>query len=74
MAGGDFGNQLPALVKSGVVPMRVVDEAVRRVLRIKFEAGLFDNPYTDPRRAQGDILSPENLQVARKWRRNPSCF
>jgi len=66
MAGGDFGTQLPALVKSGAVPMTVLDEAVRRVLRIKFQAGLFDNPYTDPRRAHDDVLSSANLQVERK--------
>jgi beta-glucosidase len=66
MAGGDFGTQLPALVKSGAVPTSLLDEAVRRVLRIKFQAGLFDNPYADPRRAENDILSPANLEVARK--------
>ncbi len=66
MAGGDFGTQLPGLVKSGAVPMSVLDEAVRRVLRVKFEAGLFDNPYTDPRRAHDDVLSSANLQVERK--------
>ena len=66
MAGGDYGTQLPALVKSGAVPMSVLDEAVRRVLRVKFEAGLFANPYTDPRRAHDDILSSANLQVERK--------
>jgi beta-glucosidase len=66
MAGGDFGSQLPTLVKSGAVPMSVLDEAVRRVLRIKFQAGLFDNPYTDPRRAHSVILSPANLQIERK--------
>ena len=66
MAGGDFGSQIPALVKAGLVPMSRLDDAVRRVLRIKFEAGLFDNPYADPRRAQSDILSQANLQVARK--------
>ncbi len=66
MAGGDFGTQLPALVKSGAVPMSVLDQAVRRVLRIKFQAGLFANPYTDPRRAHDVILSPANLQVERK--------
>ncbi|MGH9511013.1 MAG: beta-glucosidase BglX [Terriglobales bacterium] len=66
MAGGDFGTQLPFLVKSGAVPMSVLDEAVRRVLRVKFEAELFDNPYTDPRRAHDEILSPANLQLERK--------
>ena len=66
MAGGDFGTQLPALVKAGAVPVSVLDEAVRRVLRIKFQAGLFANPYTDPRRAHDAILSSANLQVERK--------
>ena len=39
---------------------------MRRVLRAKFKAGLFDNPYTDPKRAQSEILAPENLATARK--------
>jgi beta-glucosidase len=46
--------------------MSVLDEAVRRVLRAKFEAGIFDNPYTDPKRAASEILSAENRAVARK--------
>jgi beta-glucosidase len=39
---------------------------VRRVLRVKFAAGLFDHPYTDPAREKTEILTPENLRVARK--------
>ena len=66
MTSGAFGNQIPALVKAGKLPMSVLDEAVRRVLRIKFRAGLFDHPYTDPKRAQTALLTPENRQVARK--------
>jgi beta-glucosidase len=66
MADGVYGKQLPALVESGKVPRSVLDEAVRRVLRLKFKAGLFEHPYTDPKRAQADILSPENLAVARR--------
>jgi beta-glucosidase len=66
MADGDYIKQLPALVQSGKVPMSVLDEAVRRVLRSKFRSGLFDHPYTDQKRAETDILSPENLEVARK--------
>lgn len=57
---------IPELVRSGKLPEIVVDEAVRRVLRVKFEAGLFDHPYADPNREKTDILTPENLQVARK--------
>ena len=66
MADGLYGKSIPGLVQSGKLPISVVDDAVRRVLRAKFEAGLFDNPYTDPKRAQTDILSPENRAAARK--------
>jgi beta-glucosidase len=40
-----YDTQLPALVHSGQVPISVVDEAVRRVLRVKFALGLFEHPY-----------------------------
>jgi beta-glucosidase len=42
-----YDTQLPALISSGQVPMRVVDEAVRRVLRVKFATGLFEHPYAE---------------------------
>lgn len=42
-----YGKLIPKLVKSGQLPLKVVDEAVRRVLRIKFALGLFENPYVD---------------------------
>ncbi len=40
-----YDTQLPALIKSGAVSMATVDEAVRRVLRVKFAMGLFEHPY-----------------------------
>jgi beta-glucosidase len=40
-----YDTQLPALVKSGVVSIATVDEAVRRVLRVKFALGLFEHPF-----------------------------
>ncbi len=43
--------ELPALVKSGQVPEALIDQAVARMLRAKFELGLFDHPYVDPKRA-----------------------
>lgn len=44
-----FLAHLPALVRSGAVPEARVDDAVRRILRLKFELGLFDHPYVaDP--------------------------
>jgi len=66
MADGDYLKSIPALVKSGKLPMSVLDEAVRRVLRIKFEAGLFEHPYFDPQREQTDIYTSENLLLSRK--------
>jgi beta-glucosidase len=47
MATGIFLSQIPDLVKKGVVPMATLDEAVRRVLRLKLALGLFDSPYSD---------------------------
>lgn len=40
-----YDTQLPDLIRAGQVPMSVVDEAVRRVLRVKFALGLFEHPY-----------------------------
>jgi len=48
-------------------PPGELDEAVRRILRIKFLAGLFDQPYVDPERAKVDILTPENRALARRF-------
>jgi beta-glucosidase len=42
-----YDTQLPELIRSGQVPMSVVDEAVRRVLRVKFATGLFERPYAE---------------------------
>jgi len=66
MVDGAYIKSIPDLVKSGKLPRSEVDEAVRRVLRVKFKAGLFDRPYADANREKTDLLTPENLQVARK--------
>ena len=42
-----YDTQLPELIRSGQVPMSVVNEAVRRVLRVKFATGLFERPYAE---------------------------
>jgi len=66
MADADYIKYIPELVRSGKLPTAVLDEAVRRVLRVKFKAGLFEHPYADPKREKTDILTPDNLEVARK--------
>ncbi len=59
-----YDAQLPALVKSGRVPMTVVDEAVRRVLTLKFALGLFDHPFTEGPEVTGAI--PEHRPLVRR--------
>jgi beta-glucosidase len=46
--------------------MARINDAVRRILRIKFRAGLFDHPYVDPSQAGAAQLKPENVAIARK--------
>ena len=54
-----YRTELPALVRSGAVPQAVLDDAVRRILRVKFALGLFDHPYTagERRRRKTDSAS-----------------
>lgn len=44
---GDAFRKLPKYVASGELDERLIDESVRRVLRVKFEYGLFEHPYID---------------------------
>ncbi len=55
----------PALVRRGAISAAVVDEAVRRVLRLKARAGLFDRAYADPARERDTIMKPEFRAAAR---------
>lgn len=55
---------LKEAVENGKVSDKVLDEAVGRVLRLKFELGLFDNPYVDPQAAAAEVRKAENIEVA----------
>ena len=55
---------LVSLVREGKVQEALVDEAVRRVLRLKFEAGLFENPYADAERAVKIVGNAEARALA----------
>jgi beta-glucosidase len=56
---------LPQLVKEGKVSIKLVDDAVRRILRKKFELGLFDDPYrfSNEQREKAVLNSPENKKA-----------
>src|SRR5260370_7110129 len=57
-----FSRYLLELVRSGEVPQETIDQAVRRVLRVKFALGLFDHPYT-PEPASGGKPQPDSADV-----------
>jgi beta-glucosidase len=46
MEGNLYATTIAAQVRSGKIPESVLDEAVRRILRVKFALGLFEHPYT----------------------------
>jgi beta-glucosidase len=61
----DFILPLRELVKEGKVPLKILDDRVRDVLRVKFTTGIFDHPYIeDANKTKAIVNSTENRQVA----------
>jgi len=62
-----YVGHLASLVRAGDVDESYVDDAVRRVLRLKHRLGLFDDPYrySDPEREKATLSSAEHLAAAR---------
>jgi beta-glucosidase len=60
----DFGARL---LDEGRISMRRINDAVRRILRVKFRAGLFENPYApvEPDKAEAEMLKPDAVAAAR---------
>ena len=58
--------ELTGLVESGRVSQDELDAAVRRILTVKIEGGLFEAPYVDPRKADGLTATPEAVALARE--------
>lgn len=56
----DYILPLRELVREGKVPIRIIDDRVRDVLRVKFWLGLFDDPYFEDK---GVVMSPANLAI-----------
>lgn len=67
MESNAYRNNLAQLVKDKKVPVSLVDEAVRRVLRKKFELGLFEDPfkYSNAERERKELNNPAHLDAAR---------
>lgn len=64
MDSGIYQKYLPQLVRCGKVPERLIDDAVRRILALKFALGLFDHPYISPSERDAELLSQENQELA----------
>ena len=67
MEGRAYEKGLEQLVKDGKVAEKLIDEAAKRILRIKFKLGLFDNPfkYCDEEREKKEVYTEENISIAR---------
>ena len=61
-----YVSKLVGLVESGKVNEKLLDDAVRRILRVKYELGLFDDPYKycDQDRSDAELGSAENMDFA----------
>lgn len=67
MTSNTYIKYVEELVKSGEISEKVLDRAVADILRVKFELGLFDNPYkTDEEREKKAMLKPEYRTLARE--------
>lgn len=65
--GGDaFGRNLKQAYEEGLITMDDLDRAVSNVLRLKFQMGLFENPYVSPEQAGKQIRSREHKELARR--------
>lgn len=62
-----YQRHLKDLIEEGEVDISIVDEAVRRILRMKYQLGLFEDPYrySDPKREIELMYTSDHLSVAR---------
>lgn len=66
MASTCYPDHLQALVEDGRAWEELLDEAVRRILTLKFQLGLFDEPCVDEELHKSVLLSPEHRELARE--------
>jgi beta-glucosidase len=64
--GGDAYRNLVDAIKNGKIKETTIDAAVAHILRLKFEMGLFENPYVNPEEAKKNVRAETHIQVARE--------
>jgi beta-glucosidase len=63
---GNIYKFLPELLQEGKIKLTDIDRAVEQVLTMKFELGLFENPYVDEANAENVSKEDESVQLALK--------
>lgn len=66
MMGNGYINYIDSLIKAGAIDVKLVNEACRRVLELKFKLGLFENPYVDLKARDSVLYDPRHLEVAQE--------
>ena len=64
--GGDAYMNIMNAVSTGRISNAVLDASVARVLRLKFEMGLFENPYVIPEKAEKEVRNDAHIALARR--------
>ena len=66
LGGYNYGGFLKEALQRGLVTEADIDRAVRHVLQLKFDLGLFDHPYVDEELVEQEVGTPENIAVAKQ--------
>ena len=66
LGGNAFGKNLKKAYEEGLITMADLDRAIGNVLRLKFQMGLFENPYVSPELAKKLVHSKEHKELARQ--------
>lgn len=66
MASDCFRKSVKKLIEDGTLKEEILDKAVYEVLKLKYELGLFENPYADKKKLKDVILCKEHLDIAQK--------
>jgi beta-glucosidase len=65
---------LAELVREGKISVKELDASVRRILKLKFQAGLFENPYADAAQADARTATPDAIALAREAARKSAVL
>lgn len=66
LGGYNYGGFLKEALQRGLVTETDIDRAVRHVLQLKFDLGLFDDPYVDEALAETEVGTAESAQLAKQ--------